>query len=224
MHRSVTAETAVSVPTVTAQPPIRVMCVDDHRLVREGIGLIISRQRDMQVVACASSEAEAVAQFRQHQPDITLMDLRLGEGSGIRAIETIRQGAPRARFIVLTMYSGTEDIHRAMKAGAATYVLKDAISDDLIRVVRDVHAGRSTIDPELEARLASRVGTALTRRETQVIELVAEGLRNREIGTNLGITEQTAQVHVKNILAKLKVRDRAAAINVALRRGIIHIN
>jgi DNA-binding NarL/FixJ family response regulator len=111
-----------------------------------------------------------------------------------------------------------------MKAGAATYLLKDALSDELIRVVREVHAGCAVIAPELEARLLERTGSALTRRETQVIELVAEGYRNREIGDNLGITEQTAQVHVKNILAKLKVRDRAAAINVALKRGIIHIN
>lgn len=223
MHPGTTIANA-SVPAVTPEHRIRVMCVDDHRLVREGIGLIIGRQSDMQVVAYASSEAEAVAQFRLHQPDITLMDLRLGEGSGINAIEAIRQTSPRARFVVLTMYSGTEDMHRAMKAGAATYVLKDALSDDLIRVVREVHAGRTIVDPALEARLASRQGSALTRRETQVIELVAEGFRNREIGTNLGITEQTAQVHVKNILAKLKVRDRAAAINVALKRGIIHIN
>ncbi|MFN7916258.1 MAG: response regulator transcription factor [Vicinamibacterales bacterium] len=219
-----TASGNITVPTVGGQQRIRVMCVDDHRLVREGIGLIIGRQQDMQVVAYAASESEAVTQFRVHQPDVTLMDLRLGEGSGIRAIEAIRQGAPRARFIVLTMYSGAEDIHRAMKAGAATYVLKDALSEDLIRVVREVHAGRTPIDPELEARLESRQGSTLTRREMQVIELVAEGFRNREIGTNLGITEQTAQVHVKNILAKLKVRDRTAAINVALKRGIIHIN
>lgn len=223
MHPS-SAPVHASAAAVAAPSRIRVMCVDDHRLVREGIGLIISRQSDMQVVAYASSEAEAVTQFRIHQPDITLMDLRLGDGSGILAIEAIRAISPRARLIVLTMCSGPEDIHRAMKAGAATYVLKDALSEDLIRVVRDVHAGRSTFDPELEARLAERNGSALTRRETQVIELVAEGFRNREIGTNLGITEQTAQVHVKNILAKLKVRDRAAAINVALRRGIIHIN
>lgn len=224
MHPSPTPVTNTSISTVASPQRIRVMCVDDHRLVREGIGLIIGRQGDMQVVAYASSVAEAAAQYRLHQPDVTLMDLRLGQESGIRAIEAIRQMAPRARFIVLTMYSGTEDIHRAMKAGAATYVLKDAISEDLIRVVREVHAGQSMINPELERRLAEREGAALTRRELQVIELVAEGFRNREIGTNLGITEQTAQVHVKNILAKLKVRDRAAAINVALKRGIIHIN
>jgi DNA-binding NarL/FixJ family response regulator len=207
------------------RPRIRVLCVDDHRIVREGIELIINRQADMEVVASAASETDAVTLFRQHQPDVTLMDLQLGSGSGLGAIRAIRQSWPAARIIVLTMYSGDEDIFRALQAGAATYLLKDMLSDDLIRVVREVHAGKQVLGPDVEARLAERAtGQTLTPREVQVVELVAQGMRNKEIAAALGISEETAQVHVKNILAKLKVKDRSAAINVALRRGIIHIS
>ena len=203
---------------------IRVLCVDDHRIVREGIELIINRQSDMDVVASAASEEDAVSLFRQHQPDVTLMDLQLGTGSGVRAIKAIRHLSPAARIVVLTMYGGDEDVFRALQAGAATYLLKDTLSDDLIRVVREVHAGKKSLGPEVEARLAERAaGPTLTPREVQVVELIAEGMRNKEIAAALGISEETAQVHVKNILAKLKVKDRSAAINVALRRGIIHI-
>jgi two-component system, NarL family, response regulator len=207
------------------RPKIRVLCVDDHRIVREGIELIINRHSDMTVVASAATEDEAVALFRQHRPDVTLMDLQLGSGSGVSAIRAIRQLVPSARIVVLTMYGGDEDVFRALQAGAATYVLKDTLSDDLIRVVREVHAGIQSLGPEVEARLAERAaGPTLTPRELQVVELVAQGMRNKEIAAALGISEETAQVHVKNILAKLKVKDRSAAINVALRRGIIHIS
>ena len=204
---------------------IRVLCVDDHRIVREGIALIIGRQPDMTVVGAAATGEEAVALFKRHGPDITLMDLRLGSMGGVEAIRAIRQHDGAARIVVLTMYHGDEDIHRALEAGAAAYLLKDTLSDDLIRVVREVHEGReSPIGADVQAHLAERANRPqLTRREVQVIELISYGMRNKEIAAALGISEETAQVHVKNILAKLNVQDRTAAMNVALRRGIIHI-
>lgn len=212
----------MAIPTQTAL--VRVLCVDDHRLVREGIALIIEQQPDMEVVGSARTGEEAIDLFRQHHPDVTLMDLQLGSVSGIEAIRAIRREDASARVVVLTMYQGDEDIYRALEAGAVTYLLKDMLSDDLIRVVRDVHAGKQPIMPDVEARLAERASkSTLTRREVQVIELVSQGMRNKEIAAALGIGEETAQVHVKNILAKLQVQDRTAAINVALRRGFIHI-
>jgi DNA-binding NarL/FixJ family response regulator len=201
------------------------LCVDDHRIVREGIASLIDRQPDMRVVASAASGEEAVDLFLEHQPDITLMDLQLGVMDGITAIKIIRRRVPDARIVVLTMRRGDEDIHRALEAGASTYLMKDTISDDLIRVLREVQAGEHPMPADVEARLAERAMSAtLTDREVQVVELVAQGMRNKEIGVSLGITETTVQVHVKNILAKLKVQDRSGAITAAIRRGIIHIS
>lgn len=193
--------------------------------MREGIALIINRQPDMEVVGSASSGEEAIDLFRTQRPDVTLMDLQLSGMSGVDAIRAIRQEDPRARIVVLTMYQGDEDIYRALDAGAATYLLKDTLSDDLIRVIRDVHAGRQpAVSPDVEARLAERAGRpALTPREIQVLDLISRGMRNKEIATALAVSEETIHVHVRNILAKLKVKDRTAAVNVALRRGIIHI-
>jgi DNA-binding NarL/FixJ family response regulator len=205
-------------------PRIRVLCVDDHRIVREGLTLIINRQPDMDVVGSAADGEEAVELFARLLPDVTLMDLQLGTMGGVDAIRAIRRQTPAARIVVLTMYQGDEDIHRALEAGAATYLLKDTLSDDLVRVVRQVHAGDHPVMPTVEARLAERAASpTLTRREVQVIELISQGMRNKEIAASLGISEETAHVHVRNILAKLKVKDRSGAINVALRRGIIHI-
>jgi DNA-binding NarL/FixJ family response regulator len=210
--------------TAAATPAIRVLCVDDHRIVREGIALIIDREPDMKVVASASTGEEAVVLFRRERPDVTLMDLQLPMMSGLEAIQAIRREDPNARIIVLTMYQGDEDIHRSLAAGAATYLLKDTLSDDLIRFVREVHAGRRPIRPDVKARLEERAAhPTLTPRETQVMALVAEGRRNKEIAAQLGISEETVQVHLKNIFAKLKVGERTAAVNVALRRGIVHI-
>ena len=204
---------------------IRILCVDDHRIVREGIASLIDRQPDMKVVASAASGEEAIDLFTEHRPDITLMDLQLGVMDGITAIKIIRRRAPEARIVVLTMRRGDEDIHRALQAGASTYLMKDTISDDLIRVLREVQAGEHPMPADVEAQLAERATRAtLTDREVQVVELVAQGMRNKEIGVSLGITETTVQVHVKNILAKLKVQDRSGAITAAIRRGIIHIS
>jgi len=205
-------------------PPIRVLCVDDHRIVREGIGLIIARQPDMEVVGSAATGEEAVALFKRERPDVTLMDLQLSTMSGLEAIQAIRREDADARIIVLTMYQGDEDIHRALTAGATTYLLKDTLSDDLIRFVREVHAGRRPIRADVKARLDERATQpTLTPREVQVMELVSEGRRNKEIAVLLGISEETVQVHLKNIFAKLKVGERTAAVNIAIRRGIVHI-
>jgi len=204
---------------------ISVLCVDDHRIVREGVALIINRQRDMEVVGAAASGEEAVELFSRNRPDVTLMDLQLGVMTGVQAIRAIRQIDPQAKVVALTMYQGDEDIYRALEAGAAAYLLKDSLSDDLIRVVRAVHAGeRPDFAPDVRARLEERATRpTLTPREQQVVELVALGMRNKEIAASLAISEETAQVHVKNILAKLDAKDRTAAVNVAIRRGIIHI-
>jgi len=209
---------------MTTPSAIRVLCVDDHRIVREGIALILAREVDIEVVASAANADEAVAEFKRHKPDVTLMDLRLGERNGIDAIKEIRRDYPDARIVVLTMYQGDEDIHRALSAGAATYLLKDALSDDLIRVVREVHAGGHPIGPDVRARLDQRAAQpTLTPREIQVLQLVSQGKRNKEIAAILGLSDDTVPVHVKNIFAKLRVNERTAAVNVALRRGIIHI-
>ena len=207
------------------QHSIRILCVDDHRIVREGLALIIGRQPDMVVVGTASSGEEAVELFTRFKPDITLMDLNLRGMSGLDAIKAIRRQDGRARLVVLTMHNGEEYIHRALEAGAASYVLKDTLSDNLVGTIRDVYEGRRTLAPDVEARLAERAGNAhLTPREVQVIELISQGMRNKEIAATLGISFETAQVHVKNILAKLKVQDRTAAVSVAVRRGIIQLH
>jgi DNA-binding NarL/FixJ family response regulator len=207
------------------QHSIRILCVDDHRIVREGLALIIGRQPDMVVVGTASSGEEAVELFTRHKPDITLMDLNLRGMSGLDAIKAIRRQDGHARLVVLTMHNGEEYIHRALEAGAASYVLKDTLSDNLVGTIRDVYEGRRSLAPDIEARLAERAGNAhLTPREVQVIELISQGMRNKEIAATLGISFETAQVHVKNILAKLKVQDRTAAVSVAVRRGIIQLH
>jgi two-component system, NarL family, response regulator len=179
----------------------------------------------MVVVGSATTGEEAVSLYKQHRPDITLMDLQLPVMTGLEAIRAIRHIAPEARIIVLTMYNGDEDIHRALAAGAATYLLKDMLSDELMRVIRGVHAGERELLPEdVQTRLDERATRpALTPREVQVTELIGKGLRNKEIASELHISEETVQVHVKSILTKLSVNDRTAAVNVAMRRGIIHL-
>lgn len=215
----------MTAPQAIAQR-VRVLCVDDHRIVREGLELIIKREPDLEVVGSAASGEEAVELFQRVKPCVTLMDLQLGTMSGVEAIRAIRRYDARARIVVLTMFHGDEDIFRALEAGAVTYLLKDTLSDDLIRVVREVSAGKQpTFSPDVQARLSERaMRPNLTPREVQVIELISVGMRNKEIAAALAISEETVQVHVRNLLSKLKVQDRTAAINVALRRGIIHIS
>lgn len=205
-------------------PTIRIMCVEDHRIVREGLALIINQEPDMKVVGSCATVDEAIELYRTVHPDVTLMDLRLGTASGVDAIKAIRKENPEARIIVLTMYEGDEDIYRAHQAGATTYLLKDTLSSDLVRVVREVHAGQRPVTPEVQARLAERASMpTLTSREIEVLQLISQGLRNKEVGAMLGITEGTVQIHVKNIFAKLNVNDRTGAVQVAVRRGLIHM-
>ena len=207
-----------------AARPIRVLCVDDHRLMREGVARIVGVHADMEVVGGASNGEQAVAQFVEQRPDVTLMDLQLPVVNGIEAIRRIRQIDPSARIVVLTMYEGDENIHRAFDAGAMGYVLKDAIPDDLIHVIREVHAGRRVIGPDIQRALAQRATQrTLTVREQQVLELLATGMRNKEIASALGITADTTGAHVKSIYAKFGVHDRTAALAEAIRRGLIYI-
>lgn len=204
--------------------PIRVLCVDDHRLMREGVARIVGVHADMEVVGGASNGDQAVAQFVEQRPDVTLMDLQLPVVNGIDAIKRIRQIDPSARIVVLTMYEGDENIHRAFDAGAMGYVLKDAIPDDLIHVIREVHAGRRVISPDIQRALTQRATQrTLTVREQQVLELLSKGMRNKEIASALGITADTTGAHVKSIYAKFGVHDRTAALAEAIRRGLIYI-
>ena len=200
------------------------MCVDDHRLMREGVVRVVNVHPDMEVVAHASNGEQAVAQFLEHRPDVTLMDLRLPVMDGTEAIRAIRSHDPQARIVVLTSYQGDEDISGAFEAGAMGYLLKDAIPDDLIHVIREVHAGRRVIAPEIQQALEQHANErSLTRRERQVLELIARGMRNKEIAAALGITTDTTGAHVKNIYTKLGVHDRTAAMSEAIRRGILQI-
>lgn len=209
---------------MTAAAVIQVMCVDDHRLMREGLARIVNVQRDMRVVAQASSGEEAVDLYRRHRPDVTLMDLQLPRMSGVEAIREIRACHAEARVVVVTMYQGDEDVHRAVAAGAMGYLLKDTLPDDLIHTIRDVHGGRRAIAPEIAAVLEQRASQpSLTGRELQVLELLATGKRNKEIAADLGISGDTASAHVKSIFVKFNVHDRTAALAEALRRGVIHI-
>jgi two-component system NarL family response regulator len=192
--------------------------------MREGIMRVVGLQPDMMVVAQANNGEEAVEQFLQHRPDVTLMDLQLPRVNGLHAIRAIRHAQPDARIIVLTMYQGDEDIYRALQAGAAGYLLKDTVPEDLVRVIREVHAGQRAIPPDVAAVLALRARQpSLTLRELQVLELLATGKRNKEIAADLGISSDTARAHIKSIFVKFNVHDRTAALAEALRRGIIHI-
>jgi DNA-binding NarL/FixJ family response regulator len=203
---------------------IRVLCVDDHRLVLQGIALILGGHDDLCVVGCAASGEEALALFREQKPDVTLLDLQLPKMTGLDVIRSMRRDVPEARIIVVTMYQGDEDIHRALEAGATTYLLKDTLSDELVRVVRAVHSGAKPIGSAVQTRLAERkTHQSLTPREVEVIELISQGMRNKDIGLVLGISNETVHVHIKNIFTKLNVEDRTGAVHVALRRGIIHI-
>jgi two-component system NarL family response regulator len=194
-------------------------------MVRAGLRATISPEPDMTVVASASTGEEGLEQFRQHQPDVTLMDLRMPEMGGVEAINTIRAEFPSAKIIVLSTYQGDEDIFRALEAGAVTYLLKDTLAEKMIGVIREVASGGRPILPEVAQRLASRMFQGvLTAREVEVLRLVAKGKRNKEIAADLGISDETVQGHVKNILAKLSVHDRTEAVAVAIRRGIVHLD
>jgi DNA-binding NarL/FixJ family response regulator len=210
---------------VISSARLRVLCVDDHPILRDGLELIIGRQPDMEIVGSAATGEEALDVFPTSRPDVTLMDLRLPGMTGLETIRAIRRLDSQARIVVLTMYQGDEDVYRALEAGAAACLFKDTLSKDLIRVIREVCAGGSHLEPQVKALLDQRARTpALTAREVEIMKLVAEGLRNREIGRELHVSEETVGVHLRNIFAKLNVNDRTSAVSVSLRRGIIHID
>src|ERR1700693_3632029 len=209
---------------MSPQIQIRVLSVDDHPLLREGIAAIVNNQPDMVLVAEAASGSEGIQRFRELRPDITLMDLRLPDMSGIDALIAIRTEFSEARIIMLTTFEGDVEIQRALEAGARGYMLKSMPPKDLVEVIRQVHAGKKRVPPEIAASLAEHLSDeALTEREVDVLRHVAGGNRNRDIAERLFISEETVKVHMKHIMEKLGVSDRTQAIAIAVRRGIIQL-
>jgi DNA-binding NarL/FixJ family response regulator len=209
---------------MTDQARIRVFSVDDHPLLREGIAAIINSQPDMTLVAQASNGRDALQRFREHLPDVTLMDLRLPDMSGIDTVIAIRSEFADARIVMLTTFEGDAEIQRALKAGARGYVLKSTPPKDLVDAIRQVHAGKKRIPPDVAAHLAEHLtDETLTDREIEVLSHLAHGNRNRDIAERLFISEETVKVHMKHIMEKLGASDRTQAVAIAIRRGIIQL-
>ena len=218
-------------PGMPATPPgesdrvIRVLCVDDHPLIRKGIASILANEPDMALVAEASDGHEAIRVFRESRPDVTLMDLRMPNLDWIGATRAIREEFPAARIIALTSYEGDQDIYRALDAGVRGYLLKEAVHSDVLHAIRTVHAGKRLMPAEVAGRLTEYFPQmALTPRETEVLGLVANGFGNKEIAERLGTATGTIKIHVQNILEKLSASDRTQAVTIAIQRGILHLS
>jgi DNA-binding NarL/FixJ family response regulator len=210
--------------SMSDQTRIRILCVDDHPLLREGIAAIINNQPDMVLVAEASNGTEAIQKFKEHLPDVTLMDLRLPDMSGVDSLIAIRADIPEARIIMLTTFEGDVEVQRALQAGARAYMLKNMPPKELVDGIRQVHAGKKRIPTEIAAHLAEHLSDdALTGREIDVLKHIAGGNRNRDIAERLFISEETVKVHIKHIMEKLGASDRTQAVAIAVRRGIIQL-
>jgi DNA-binding NarL/FixJ family response regulator len=204
---------------------IRVLSVEDHPVVRAGLYTIVSSQPDMVMVAQAENAEQAVAEFRRHRPDVTLMDLRLPGTNGTDTLIAIRGEFPDARIIMLSMSQGDHEIQRALRAGAAAYLLKSMPNDHILSVIRAVHAGRRPVAPEVAVRLAEHLGqNDLTARELEILRLIRDGFRNKQIADTLDIAETTVTFHVKNLVEKLGANDRAHAVTIAIRRGFLDVD
>lgn len=203
---------------------IRILTVDDHPLLREGIAALVGKQADMELVAEASSGREGLEQFRKHRPDITLMDLQMPEMDGIEATNLIRGEFPEARIIVLTTHAGDVQVSRALRAGARAYLLKGMLRKELLETIRAVQSGQKRVSQEVAAEIAEHFADdALTPRELDVLRLVAKGNANKGIGAQLSLTEETVKSHIRNILSKLQANDRTHAVAIAVKRGIIDL-
>ena len=210
---------------MSQEPIIRVLCVDDHALVRKGIASILANEGDIQLVGEASNGREAVQKYRDLQPDIVLMDLRMPEMTGVDATREIRKDAPDAKIIALTSYDGDQDIYKAIEAGVRGYILKEMVHTKVIDAIRTVQAGKRLMPAEVAERLSEYFPqVALTPREVEVLSYVARGLANKEIAHQLGTASGTVKMHVQNILAKLGASDRTHAVTIALERGILHLD
>jgi DNA-binding NarL/FixJ family response regulator len=204
---------------------IRVLCVDDHPLVRKGIASILANEADMELVGEANNGREAVEMFKQFKPDVVLMDLRMPELDGTSATRLIRQEVPEAKIIALTSYDGDQDIYRALEAGVRGYILKEMVHTEVVRAIRTVHSGKRLMPQEVAERLSEYFPqVALTPREVEVLGLVAKGMANKEIAAKLGTASGTVKMHIQNILAKLGASDRTHAVTIAMERGILHLN
>src|SRR6202163_694030 len=211
--------------TVELGPVIRVLCVDDHPIVRKGIASLLANESDLKLVAEAESGREAVDLHRSLQPDVTLMDLKLPDVDGVTATRMIREEFPQARIIALTSFDGDQDIYRALEAGARGYLLKEMVHTEVLHAIRTVHSGKRLMPPEVAERLSAYFPEiALTPREVEVLALVAKGLANKEIADQLGAASGTIKMHVQNIIGKLEAGDRTHAVTIAFQRGILHLD